>query len=425
MIRVRPRCHQRTASLLVCSLVMGIIVGHVLASEITVTLIGPFGNWGDELTEALTLFSEKTQGVKAELLITTDWNATMSQAATMTAGGVAPDLLYGSATPFHYYALNHMSQPIDSWVARDIDTTVYPESVLDAMRLGGSLYGLPTAVSPSFAYYNVDRFNEVGLDMLPVRWASEAFDWDDFVTILRKLTCYESAEGPSCFGSLAFGRGGGWNRLGMWGLDLFDPDMTEFYGNRPEVIEAMEKFATLWTTHGVIGGRFMSGTAGMTMAHADVLNQLIQQQRSGSLLNWSVGVLPKGTKRLTYTAFHGIGLSAQTPHPEEAWQLLKFLTYEPEGAVLFARAENRIPLIPATTRDFMQRFTHLLPRGIITVFTESPVYAYDAYLSRHPNGAHFLTLLDRELARPTRGEVSVQQVMNEIEPVIRALLKER
>jgi ABC-type glycerol-3-phosphate transport system substrate-binding protein len=425
MIPVKPECPQRLLVMMVWILLVAIAGADVSAQQVTVTLIGPFGNWGDELTEAIVLFSEKYRDVKAELLITTNWNTTMSQAATMTAGGVAPDLLYGSATPFHYYALNHLSQPIDSWVQRDIDTTVYPKSVLDAMRLSDSLYGLPTAVSPSLAYYNMDRFNEVGLDMLPVNWTSEVFNWDDFVTITRKLTRYENEGGASHFGTQAFGRGGGWNRLGMWGLDLFDPHMTEFYGNRPEVIEAMEQFATLWTTHGVIGGKFMSGTAAMTLAHADVLNQLINQQGSGSFFNWSVGVLPRGTKRLTYTAFHGIGLSSQSKHPEEAWQLLKFLTYEPEGAVLFARAENRIPLIPATTRDFRQRFSHLLPRGTITVFTESPVFAYDAYLSRHPNGAHLLTLLDRELARPTRGEVSVQQVMNEIEPAIRALLKER
>lgn len=395
------------------------------AQQPTVTLLGPFGSWGPELQEALDRFAARHQ-VKAELLVMASWDETMEHAATMTAAGVAPDLLYGSATPLHFYALNNLSQPLDAMVARDLDPRVFPPSVLEGMRLGGSLYGLPTALSPSHTYYNTDHFAAAGIAPLPVDWRSEAFDWDDFVVINRRLTRDHNGDGaPDQFGVHSFGRGGGWNRLGMWGLDLFNPEMTEFYGERPEIIAAMEEFTSLWTEHGVIGGNFMRGTASMTLAHANQLNSLIAQQESASLFSWSVGVLPKGTKRLTYTAFHGIALSNASRHPELAWELLKYLTYDPEGAVLFSRAENRIPVIAPAREDFVRRFSEWVPAGVLVAFSDSGEFAYDAYISRHPNGAQIQQLLDRELAKPTQGNVSVQQVMNQIAPVIRALLAER
>ncbi len=395
------------------------------AQQSTITLIGPFGTWGAELQQALKNFSDK-HNVNAELLVTTSWDETMAQVATMTAAGVAPDLLYGSATPLHFYALNNLSQPIDVWVQRDIDSERFPASVLDSMRLGGSLYGLPTALSPSHTYFNVDLFAQAGLDALPVDWRSDEFDWDDFIEITRRLTRDLNGDGsPDQFAAQTFGRGGGWNRLGMWGLNLFDPEMTEFYGDRTEVVNVMEEFATLQRDLGVIGGNFMNGTAAMNLAHANVLNNLVQEQQSSSLFNWSAGVLPKGTERVTYTAFHGIGLSKGSRNPEIAWELLKYLTYDPEGSVLFTRAENRIPVNPATRQDFVERFSELVPRELLAVFSDSGEFAYDAFLSRHPNGAQMQQLLDRELAKPSTGEVSVQQVVNQVAPVIRAMLVDR
>lgn len=212
-----------------------------------VSLIGPFGGWGESLQQAMNVFAARN-GVEAALIVTASWQETWDKVATMTAAGAAPDVLYGDNSTLHFYALNNLSQPLDRFANVDTNLQRYPTTVLDVFRLGGQLYALPTALSIHHTYYNVDLFNQAGLGPLPVQWNSDAFTWDEFVALLKKLTVDTNGDGrPDQFGSQSFGWAGGWNHVGLWNGHFIDYDATEFYGDSAQVIAALERTTSLWT----------------------------------------------------------------------------------------------------------------------------------------------------------------------------------
>src|SRR5690606_28699111 len=129
----------------------------------------------------------------------------------------------------------------------------------------------------------------------PVDWTAEAFGWDEFVTTARRLTRDPAGSGtPTVFGLQSFGwDNSGSNYLRMWGLALTDRSVTEWYGDSPEVIAAIEKMAALSTEFGVVGGSLIRGTAAMVPDQAFLLNNL----RNVTDIEWNVAVLPKGTVR--------------------------------------------------------------------------------------------------------------------------------
>lgn len=160
----------------------------------------------------------------------------------------------------------------------------------------------------------------------------------------------------------------------------------------------------------------------MAVIQSYYLNSLAN---ANAKFNWSVGVLPKGTHRYSQTGFHGISVSAGTKHPELAWKLARFLAYDPEGAVLFTRAENRVPVMRETATDFAQRYARLLQASAMSAYTESPPYAWDVRVTRHPKGTQLLTTLVNASTRASQGQMSVRAVMEQVAPTIRALLRER
>lgn len=391
----------------------------------SVSLIGPFAGWGSTLQDALDAFSEQ-HDVDVELINVTEggWTGVREKVATMTAGGIAPDVLYGDNWTLDFYALNELSQPLDAFVARDLDLSRYPQTVLDAAFIHhGHLWGLPTALSVLNLYYNVDLFESHGLAHPPSDWSADGFTWDDFVEAAVKLTKDTNGDGtPEQYGTANWGWTPGLNMIGVWGLHMMDKDGTEFYGDDPEIVEALEQFATLWTQYNVVGGNWRNGTAAMSTANAGVLNAYFDIDD----FSWAAAVVPKGTQRASETGFHGISMSKGTRNPDLAWKLIKYLTYENEGSIFFTQAENRVPVLKDSLAETTAQWEGRLSGESIEALVGATNYVYDTHFSRHPSGPSlFVPLLFEAGRKIAAGEISARQAMDELAPQARAILSER
>ena len=167
----------------------------------------------------------------------------------MSAAGVNLDVLYGDNATLMYFAREVLSQPIDHLAQRDMKLDLFPASVLSVLETDGRLYAIPTALSLHNLYYNVDLFAQAGLDRLPTSWESERLDWDEYASMVRKLTLDTDGDGqPNRFGTQTLGFGSiGFTMVGMWGVHLFNLAGTEWYGDTPEAIAALERMAALRT----------------------------------------------------------------------------------------------------------------------------------------------------------------------------------
>ncbi|NLN29590.1 MAG: hypothetical protein GX161_15375 [Firmicutes bacterium] len=96
----------------------------------------------------------------------------------------------------------------------------------------------------------------------PIDWDGDEWLWDEFVQTMRRLTVDTDGDGvPERYGLQTSGWGGGANHIGLWGQYWVNEDVTEWNGDRPEVIAALEKTVGLRTVDKVIGGNLVNGTA--------------------------------------------------------------------------------------------------------------------------------------------------------------------
>ena len=374
------------------------------------------------LDAVLVQFTQRT-GIAVEVTRSTSWVDHRERVATMAAAGVVPDVLYCEGGSFNFFLMNNLVLALDPYVARDVDISRFPASVLPFWQADGKLYGMPTALSLHNAYFNVDHYEQAGVAPPPVDWESNAWGWNEFVEAMRKLTRDANGDGtPDQYGLDSFGWGGGINHLGLWGLWMVDEAVTEYYGDSPEVIAALERFVGLWTEHGVVGGNFAQGTASTSIVQSFIVNTLAA---AGNQIRWGVGAMPMGTQRASQTGYHGVCVAREARNPDGAWELVKFLTYDPEGAVAFARAENRVPVLGITARDYIERFSNVISEAMLGSITGAVDYIYNTRYGRHPRGNDMFNAWVPLHGPMTRGEISVREAMEQIAPTIRAMIADR
>lgn len=317
-------------------------------------------------------------------------------------------------------------RPIEDLVAREgLDVSIWPAPVVRALRYHpqyeGELYSLPTGLSHYTMYYNPDRFGEVGLGALTQSWSSDEFTWDEMVDISRKLTLDRNGDGtPELFGLQDFMNFGA-QAVFLWDLHWIDPEQTRFIGNTPEHIEALTQVRNLYELE-VVGGNFVNGSAGMVPRQANFLNSLRDTMASGNALSWQVAPNPLAECRCSFSGFHSWGMTQGVKNIDDAWRFMHFMTVDPEGAILFNRAENRVPVLPASVDEFVERWESINPGLAAYVFIEGLEYARKSNWGGLPR--NIFTTIRAATTRVVRGEVDAGNALTELETVINGIISD-
>lgn len=389
-----------------------------------ISIIGPFGTWGSELQQAIDMFTQRT-GIEVEIIQATSWPDLYEKVVTMSAAGVPPDIIYGdNLRTMDLASLGLLAPPTPLAERGGVDLGRFPAVVLEALSHQGVLYALPTGVSLHAIFYNVDLLEQAGADRLPTHWAGDDLLWDEFVNLARQLTRDTTGDGtPNIYGISGFGVGG-FNHLGIFDAEDVDPSRSLYQGNNPRVINALEQMSSLWLEHQVVGGNISNGTAAMHPAQAHYLNTMLSQARAGNEINWRIGIMPKGSARASQAGFHSLAMSSRTSQPDAAWELLKFLAADVEGATLFTRAENRVPVLPETGRDFAERWMNEFPQANIEVLIEAINFIWDWRIISGAGGGEVLALLTSASQMIQSRETSVQGAIERITPQMNQILRD-
>jgi ABC-type glycerol-3-phosphate transport system substrate-binding protein len=199
-------------------------------------------------------------------------------------------------------------------------------------------------------------------------------------------------------------------------------EQTAFVAASQAHIDAITQMRSLWQEHRVVGGNFLNGTAVMLPIQPYYLNSLYNAMRGGGFFTWKNAILPLVTRRCSYAAFHSWGMPRGSRNPDAGWEFIKFMTTDPQGAVLFSRAENRVPVLRQSIADFIKRWEQINPDQNVRVLTDSL-----NYVVRSNGGGLPRTVWSTwypMMQRVMRGQIDPLSGMREIEPVINAILKE-
>jgi len=218
--------------------------------------------------------------------------------------------------------------------------------------------------------YNLDLYENAGIGELDWNWT-----WDDFIQYGARLTKDTNGDGvPEVWGT-------GFNRsqrdpflhvIHSFGGRWFTNDLDRAAINSHESVQALEFLRDLSDGYGILGStssaEFWSGNnASMwTWTHHSAAYVLRAQEQHGFTARVHPLPMGPGGRQLTRPRgypFDALVIAKDTPHPDAAWSLVRFMTTEPEAIAASLQAgTDPITLVPY--REQLSAFLDYLPEQL-------------------------------------------------------------
>jgi multiple sugar transport system substrate-binding protein len=270
---------------------------------------------------------------------------------TMLAAGAPPDVAYLAENQAFPWAQEGKILDLTKYFAKDpgrefVKSTVY--HCCDNKVLMGT--GLATGVM--LLYYNKDLFDAANMPYPPSK-ASEAWTWDKFLDVAKKLTkdrnghsASDAAFDPNSIDTYGVTFGTWW---GGWlpfvfsnGGKFADDQGTKLLLNQPAAVEALQAMQNLIYVDHVAPSPVQS----QTMPTADILMQSrkVAMAIDGMWkvtdfanlhMHWGMAALPKFKEPMTVIVSNPKVIFSATKHPDEAFEFYKYIA-DPEKVALFS-----------------------------------------------------------------------------------------
>ena len=324
-----------------------------------------------------------------------------SKLKTMMAAGTPPDLFYLQPESLADLASMKLIAPLDERFNKEPDNwknDFFP-ILLDGFRYntdtqrvgsGGHLYGLPKDFTTAGFYVNLDLFEKAGIPVPYKGWT-----WDEFEADMKKITALSHSPGfenrDIYGGYLQIWPATLRNILWTYGGDFFGPggyrDLTL---DSPESQAALQMIfrtrlidKTVFNSTGIDkdgGQEFFIGDIGCT---GPIGRWMTPRYKDITKFRWDVVPTPY-TKALASQIFYTAWtMSSQTKHPDESYELMKFLCGK-EGQIAQAHLGLAIPCLKsvAYSPDFLS--PPELPRVNTQMYLDALKYARLGQMPREP-----------------------------------------
>jgi multiple sugar transport system substrate-binding protein len=369
---------------------------------------------------------------------------------TMVAGNEAPDVaMMESATLA--FPLAEQDKFVNLLEYLDVDPGFSAQELVPNISYfseSGNLIGLAPGPETFSLYYNVDLFKAAGIE-LPSAKVSEAYTWDEFVEVAKKLTIDESGKNateagfdPTRIQQYGVNGANGW--WGPWsnfiysnGGDFLSADGTTFGLNQPEAVEALQKVADLINVHHVapspIQSKNVPGT-NVALQTKKVAMAIDGQWANFDLgktdVNYDVAPLPVMKNPVTTVVCGMFSMFKSTKHPQEAWELIKALL-NPEGTLELNHQGLWMPALVSWYQepDLIAKWTENskgrtpgYEEAVIKMMAEHSHQAPTGYVKNF-NG--IMDIVNPALDKVWLGEQSVQEAMDGIAEKVQAQVQGR
>jgi multiple sugar transport system substrate-binding protein len=296
-------------------------------------------HWEIALKEAFEIFEAEHPNIKVELDYVS-YAEKETKYATEIDAGLGPDVFH-----LHAYSLRSF---MDRGYLHDITPFIeaegegfldvwYPQT-LELMMSDGTYYAMPGDFMSMVLFYNAALFEKAGLDP-----DQPPATWDEFLADAQALTS-EATWGFGTVGAIDPGFELRFSPiLFSYGGDYLTPDNKCSALNTPEAKEAITFFISLFTEYGVI-------PPGVTADNPGTVRQKMAFEQVAMLLGsgWTPPIVDTNNPDLnamevlraapvpvkagtdpqqrTTAWLSAWGMNPNTEHPEEAWELMKFVT---------------------------------------------------------------------------------------------------
>jgi multiple sugar transport system substrate-binding protein len=342
---------------------------------------------------------------------------------TLAAAGQLPDLFFSGDVWLSY--LLPFTRDLTPLVRRDAKEFAlddfYPE-IRRAMQLDGKDYILPEYMNLSLLYYNRGMFAAAGLPEPAAEWT-----WDDYVRAGQALTRDGRDGTPPVWGS---SRVEGW--WGEWliyvrqcGGKVFSPDGRRCLLDSPEVIQGLKFYLEKSSRHHIsapagfepLNGFVNQRVAMIVGGHTNYW--LNYNQTAG--LDWDIQLLPAGPASRSggELAIAGYSISRESRHPEETWELAKFLT-RPEAIAAVVKHGHLSVRRSVAEAVMSAPGAHANPRNLAAAYRQ---FEFGEPIPHHPNYIEIMfQVVQPEVDRMLLGEITPEQAGRRAAAAVNAFL---
>ena len=298
--------------------------------------------WNKSLSEAMATFQEQYPNIKV-VMEPISYGEKETKYTVESEAGRAPDV-------FHVHAFS-LPMFFGKGYAKDLTPFIEKEGAgfldawyslpLELMQHDGKVHAMPGDYMTMVLFYNTEMFKAAGLDP-----DKPPKTWDEFLEYAKKLTLDTDGDGRVDqwgFGTVGAKSPGFSLRFGpfIWGFggDYLTPDMKQSVLDSPEAKEAFAFFVELYTKYKVV-------PPGLTAMNPQEVRTQLAQKKVAMILGsgWTPPIVdkinpdlnafevlkavpaPMKSKQATAIWLSSWVMSPNTKHPEEAWELMKFIT---------------------------------------------------------------------------------------------------
>jgi multiple sugar transport system substrate-binding protein len=312
-----------------------------------------FAGWGqvaeqEGVLAAIEVFEEENPNIRVEWRHTPDVDFTTVFLSNIAAG-TPPDTSFIGSDSYETFRNEGILLDITDQIANDplLGQPDYflPQEADRCADADGRWHGIGSTWVAPHLYYNADLLDAAGITP-PGFNDDEIWDWDTFVENAKQLTLDENGRHPDEDGfdpanivqwgasyplvpnptfltAAVYSNGGEFINENGSGLDS------------PESMQALQNLADLIHVHHVAPTSSAMSSLGMDNTQMLNTNRLALAVDGSWALSWinpstlsvpmGVGALPKMAATATYMQAHFHSALDATPHPDEAWQWIRFL----------------------------------------------------------------------------------------------------
>lgn len=298
--------------------------------------------WNKSLTEGMAIFHERYPNIKVTME-PVSYGEKETKYTVESEAGKAPDVFHLHAFSLPMFFGKGYAKDLTPFIEKEgpgfLDA--WYELPLQLMQYNGKMHAMPGDYMTMVLFYNTEMFKAAGLDP-----DKPPKTWDEFLDYAKKLT--RDTDGDGNVDQWGFGVVGAKDpgfslRFGpfIWGFggDYLTPDMKKSALDSPEAKEAFTFFVELYTKHKVV-------PPGLTAMNAQEVRTQLAQKKVAMILGsgWTPPIVnginpdlkafevlnaaPAPMKKQQATAIwlSSWVMSPNTKHPDEAWELIKFIT---------------------------------------------------------------------------------------------------
>jgi multiple sugar transport system substrate-binding protein len=292
--------------------------------------------------------------------------------------------------------------PLDDKISADkLDLNNYPAALVSLYTYNGKHYALPKDFDTVGLWYNKQLFDAAG-----VKYPDATWNWTTLRDAAKKLT--NPSKGVWGIAAQQANQEGYYNTIPQNGGSVISPDRKSSGYDTPATIGGLQFWINLiqdkssptlaQMTDTLPLSLFESGK--VAMLYAGSWNAIEFAANSYTKDKVDVTVLPQGQQRAT--VIHGLGnvINANTQHPQEAWEFVKFLGSK-EAADIQAKTGTVIPAYNGTQTDWVKAY----PNFHVQAYIDELAYAVPFPISK--NTAAWEDVETKVLNQVWAGQLSV------------------